>query len=173
VSAPLVGRCQGPSLRNSLPTTTPTIARASLSAAPVAATAPSVMALILLSFALLPFSFASLSAASPATIASLFRCSTPDSTCAALGELYSTTGGPHWQRQRGWAEAARPLSSRQDDREAWPSYCGFEGVSCDARGAVTRLCVPHSPLIAFHALTRCFSPANWRATDWLAASLSR
>ena len=117
--------------------------------------------------------FASLSAAAlPATIASLFRCSPQDATCAALGELYAATGGPNWLRQRGWADAALVLHSSADEPEAWPSYCAFEGVSCNARGAVTRLCVTHFLCLLRIVLTRCFSLSSELADNGLAGSVS-
>lgn len=45
-----------------------------------------------------------------------------ESTCAALGDMYASMGGPGWSMQAGWASAAAGVPS---------DYCSsFAGVRC-------------------------------------------
>jgi hypothetical protein len=62
-------------------------------------------------------------------------------TCAALGDLFASSGGVMWHARDGWASAAAGAAA---------DFCAFAGVSCDgATLAVTALCVAAPP--AAHA----------------------
>lgn len=87
----------------------------------VAALAAALLLLPALARAAQPFACGTLSGAAAAQ-------------CAALGELYIALNGSSWRIREGWAQAA---GSGQV-----PDVCAFFGVTCDASGAVTQLCVP-------------------------------
>jgi hypothetical protein len=69
-------------------------------------------------------------AAAPSTA---FACGAADdaTACAALGELYTATGGAGWRDNTGWSDAAAGTTT---------SLCAFYGVTCDGGGAITQLC---------------------------------
>jgi hypothetical protein len=107
-----------------------------------------------------------------AAAAAIFTCGAADDavTCAALGALYTATGGAGWSNTTGWRDAAAGTAT---------SACTFYGVSCDGGGAVTQLCVPphwhararqlvsSTPLVhtssAFGCLTRGRTSARLRS----------
>jgi hypothetical protein len=71
--------------------------------------------------------------------AAVFTCNTSVTggrnspvVCAALGNVFSATGGPFWQNAGGWAAAANGTPT---------NYCEFFGVGCD-RDLLVALCVP-------------------------------
>jgi hypothetical protein len=71
-------------------------------------------------------------AAAGRTAASSFACTRQDAVCTALGELYAATAGANWRNNTGWATSASGSAA---------DYCAFYGVSCNAVGRLTRLCV--------------------------------
>ena len=76
-------------------------------------------------------------AAMPAGGIQPFACGTLSggaaATCLALGDLYVALNGSSWRANAGWAQAAGAA--------VVPDVCAFYGVTCDANGQVTRLCV--------------------------------
>jgi serine/threonine protein kinase len=76
-------------------------------------------------------------AAPPAAAFSCASAGRNAAACASLGDLYAATSGAQWRNNTGWALAAvSPSASSPAD------YCAFFGVTCDAAGNVTALCVP-------------------------------
>jgi hypothetical protein len=61
-------------------------------------------------------------------------------SCAALSDLYSATDGAAWSNATaGWGSAA--AAALVSGAPAAADYCAFEGVTCDAGGDITALCV--------------------------------
>ena len=79
-------------------------------------------------------------AAAPSGCIQPFACGTLSgaaaATCLALGDLYDALNGSSWRANSGWVQAAGTAVA--------PDACSFYGVTCDANGHVTRLCVPHT-----------------------------
>jgi hypothetical protein len=75
--------------------------------------------------------------------------------CAALGDLYAATGGPGWANSTGWASAVTAPFGASVAASA--DFCAFDGVTCDAAGDVTALCV------------RAHAAAGRRGARWGAA----
>ena len=77
-------------------------------------------------------------AAAPARGTQPFACGTLSgaaaTTCLALGDVYVALNGSTWRANTGWAQAAGTAVA--------PDVCAFYGVTCDANGQVTRMCVP-------------------------------
>jgi hypothetical protein len=78
--------------------------------------------------------------AAPAGGAQPFACGTLSGAaatqCAALGDFYVALNGSSWRSNSGWADASGAAVA--------PAVCSFYGVTCDANGLVTQLCVPRA-----------------------------
>jgi hypothetical protein len=82
---------------------------------------------------------AALLLASACSASAAFTCTQTDTTCTALGDFYTSLGGPNWTN----------LTSGATSTDNWHkaaagtpgiSYCSFLGVTCNL-GSVSKLCV--------------------------------
>jgi hypothetical protein len=95
-------------------------------------------------------------AAPPAAAFSCASAGRNAAACASLGDLYAATSGAQWRNNTGWALAAASPSA--SSATAPFDYCAFFGVTCDAAGNVTALCVPVRDI---SALARAGLRADW------------